>query len=131
MRELEWNDKEVLTAVAQAIDIATKEGAMAVAETMEKLVPVEDGELWSHIGIKKGKYGGWLAGVFGPSGAKWEDTIGGKAWFVEYGHAAPSKGKGSVGRKNTVKVAAPRPFMRTALRRNKRKILNSFAGKLK
>jgi len=47
------------------------------------------------IRYQKSKYGnGYIAGVFSKEGAgKWEDTFGAQAHFLEYGHAAPYKGK--------------------------------------
>lgn len=66
------------------------------------------------------KDGGWVAGVFGSKSGKWEDTVGGRAHFFEYGRSAPGKGKGHGGPQPKSKRAQPpRPFIRPARNRIK------------
>ena len=67
----------------------------------------------------KRRNGGWLFGTFASGGGKWEETVGGRAFFFEYGRNPPGLGRASVGRANYVKItgrgAQPaRPFMRPA-----------------
>ena len=72
----------------------------------------------------------WLFGVAGDSspepGTKggWENTLGARAHFFEYGRAAPGDARGA-------KVQPPRPFMRSAKATVSRKYNGITAKRLK
>lgn len=59
---------------------------------------------------------GWIFGPFASGSGKWEETVGGRSFFYEYGRMPPGKGRASVGRANYVNIDSegqpPRPFMR-------------------
>ena len=65
-----------------------------------------------------GKKGGWIFGPMASGGPEWEETVGGRSFFFEYGRMPPGRGRKRVGRANYVNVAAegqpPRPYMRPA-----------------
>ena len=68
--------------------------------------------------------GGWVFGTFNKRRGKWEDSVGGRAHFFEYGRSAPGKGRGKTGKPQPVRQRAqrPRPFMRPARNRIKRRL---------
>ncbi len=69
------------------------------------------------------KFGGWLVGLAGRSGNKWENSLGGKAHFFEYGRSAPGKGKAHGGPQSVrTRAQKPRPFLRPAKNKMKRKL---------
>lgn len=93
--------------------------------------------LWQHLGTGemaesffdfKSRYedGGWLAAVAHSADTKWEDTVGGRAHFFEYGRSAPGKGRASSGTGKPQLVRErqqpSRPYMRPARNKIKRKL---------
>jgi len=83
----------------------------------------------------------WLFGVFGSAAREWEETIGGRSLFFEYGRSAPGRGRLSLhedastsrrlykmtGGNDAGSVRGsqpPRPFMRIA----KSKLLRKYPG---
>lgn len=137
---IDWHDKKVLNAVAASVREASKEGAKLVLRDAKRRVPVgKTGELKKSLGIKKSQYkdGGYIIGAFDKVAVggffRWQDSIGARAVFVEYGHAAPGMGKGrqnpaGPGRiwKAGSKVTRPRPFLKPSLHRNEPKIGKIF-----
>ena len=147
---LNWNGREVLAAAEAAVTIAGKKGAEMVEADMKRFCPVLKDEDYENYGIDSFGFGGYVAkkrpgelrdaiktmkskhgkndlivGVFDYSkGSKWEDTLGARAVFVEYGHAGPGDARGP-------KVTTPQPFIRKARDRNKRKIPKIFAEEIK
>ena len=67
--------------------------------------------------------GGWIAGVFDKPGP-WAESVGGRAHFFEYGRSAPGRGRESSGKADarSKRAQPPRPFMRPARNKMKRKI---------
>ena len=130
---LVWEDKKLVARIKVACEEACREGAEAVAEDMRRKVPRKSGELASTIKTRKSKFkdGGWLAGIFHEDNAVWEETMGARAIFVEYGHAAPYQGRKYAGKKNVVKYVPAKKFIRPALRANRIKIVNNFNSKLR
>lgn len=45
-----------------------------------------------------GKKGGWIFGPMASPGFPWEETVGGRSFFFEYGRMPAGMGRGSVGR---------------------------------
>jgi hypothetical protein len=68
--------------------------------------------------------GGWVFGTFGTKTGDWENSVGGRAHFFEYGRSAPGLGRGSTGKAMPVRWRAqkPRPFIRPAKNALKRKL---------
>lgn len=130
---LEWNDKKLIAQVGTVTDRICQEGAEMIAQDMRRGVPVKTGELKDTIQVRKSKFkdGGYIAGVFSDDSAKWEETLGARAIFVEYGHASPSRGRSNVKRNNITKTVPAKPFIRPALRKNRRKIAKRFEGALR
>ena len=110
-----WNDKELLGRVGNAVEVATKEGAEAVARDARALAPRDSGRLALEIDVRKSKFkdGGYSVMAQGPGNYDRFYAI-----WVELG--APK----------TRNVKA-QPFLRPALRKNKQKIMKAFEGKLK
>lgn len=109
---LVWNEKELIEKVRNAVESASREGARDVAQDARTLCPWDTGELATSIEVKKSKFedGGYLVMAQGPGNYNRF-----YAAFVE------------LGTHNT----AAHPFLRPALRKNKRKIVQNFEGKLK
>jgi HK97 gp10 family phage protein len=128
MIEFEWNDKELISQVETIAETVCEKGAELIAADMRRKVSVKTGKLKKTIKTKKSEYknGGYLAGVFYEDSAVWEETLGARAIFVEYGHAAPDLGRGNVKRKDIVKSVPAYPFIRPAFKKNKRKIQKLF-----
>jgi len=132
METFSWNDKEVIKAAQMRVDTGLKTGAEHAAKIARRRVGVKTGELQSKIEVKKSQYenGGYVMGVFDSSGVDFEDSLGARAVFLEYGHAAPNQGRKSVKRKSIVKHVEERPFIRPALRSLKRIAGRLFEDKL-
>lgn len=146
-------------------DFLTKDAAKRVVkETRRNLIRHKDITLrrgargiLGTIRFKKSKYKdkGYIAGIFKQQTAKWEDTFGAQAHFLEYGHAAPGYGKYSSmlehrsdgaaewlksrkGRTKTKmyrykfeaieKVVAPRPFIKPAIGTVTKQIRSAHPG---
>jgi len=131
--EIRWNKSRVIAKVNDVCEKSCERGARIIAGKMRQKVPRRSGKLARTIKVKKSKYrnGGYIVGVFHQDSGVWEETLGARAIFVEYGHAAPYKGRKYVGRKNVVKAVARHSFMRPALKGSKQKIKRLFVNKLK
>jgi len=133
MARIKWHQKQVIKASAAAVDAACDEGADLVLADAKRLVPVKTGKLRAAIQKRKSKFkdGGYIVGVFddAAAGGRWQDTLGARAVFVEFGHAGPGRGKGTVdptgvkGKwESGAKVVPPKPFLRPALKKNRTRI---------
>lgn len=108
----EWNDKELIKEVSNIVEVATKEGAEIVMKDAIRIVKKRSGTLSREIDIRKSRYkdGGYVVQAQGPSNYSRY-----YASFVELGtHKDPKQ-----------------PFLRPALKRNRRKIAKNFENKLK
>lgn len=139
--KIEWHGNELMQVVVKASEEASKEIAEAIVKDAKNNLnrhirrtkkSKSRGTLGAHIQTRKSKFkdGGYLAGVFAKDFRPWEDTLGARAVFVEFGHAAPYKGRKYVTRKNIVKHIPPRPFLRPAIRKHKRKVKRTFNEKI-
>lgn len=111
-----WKSKEFLKKVQSAVEVAAKEGAELVAEDAKNILMKNarnpTGELASQIEIKTSRYkdGGYIVQAQGPGNyTKYRAT------FVELG---------------TSKMQAI-PYLRPALKKNKRRINKIFRDQLK
>lgn len=126
----QWNDKEVLAAAQMKVKAGLRACAEHVEKIAERRVHVKSGDLKAAIQVKESQFenGGYLVGVFDQSGKQFKDSLGGRAVFVEYGHAAPNMGRGKVKRKSIVKSVPEYPFIRPAVRSMKRISKRFFEG---
>ena len=109
---LEWHDKELLKKVNIIADSVAKKGADLVLKDATRLVPVDSGTLKKEIELTRGKFrdGDYFVQAQGPGNyTKFYAT------FVE------------LGTHNTEK----KPFLRPALKRNKRRIQKMFKDAMK
>lgn len=155
---LDWNGPQILRAAQECIDIASKRGAEQVETDMKRYCPVlkndeytsfaadsfgfggyshsgkVPGELRDAIKTIPSKYadGSYVVGVFDRSASgDWDETLGARAVFVEFGHAGPGKGKNKASHwKAGAKVTKPQPFTRKARNAGKRKIPKIFAEEI-
>jgi len=132
--KLEWQPGKIINAAMAAVEVSSEEGAKLVEKDMRRFAPVDTGEMRDAIEARASKFknGGWIVGVFeqSPPG-KWEDSLGARAVFNEYGHAAPYKGRTEKGTKlGGAKIVPPRSFIRKALNRNKRRINKIYQEQL-
>ena len=109
---IEWNDKEVVEKIKNAVAVACKDGAEKVARDAERLVPKKSGGLARSIEVKESRFkdGGYLVTAQGPGNY---DRF--YATFVELG---------------TFKDK-PQPYLRPALRKNKRAMQRAFENLIK
>ena len=115
---VEWFSKKLIRNIRDIIDDISEQGAEWVAADARRLVPVSkkpDGEidhLKTRLDVRKSKFkdGGYSVYAQGPNNYDKFYAI-----FVELG---------------TSKMTA-RPFLRPALRRNKRRIMDAYKNKLK
>lgn len=127
MNRIEWHDGAVLREVGASVDFATEDGADLVLATARMLSPDDTGEMGIALDKKKSKFedGGWIVGVFDSSiDGKWEDSLGARAVFYEYGHAGPGDARGP-------KVTEPKPFLKRSLHINKSRIRRLYLDSLK
>jgi len=128
---IEWNDRGVLREVRQAVRVACKEGAEKVAQDARRLVPKDDGDLRDSIKVEPSKFkdGGYLVVAQGSG-----DYDRFYATFVELGHYSSLWGLYSRKKKNIktspIKIKK-RPYLRPALRKNKRAIQRAFDDLIK
>jgi hypothetical protein len=127
-----WEDKKVLAAIGKEADRVAKRGASLVAMTAKNKVPKREHNLVNRIIRRKSKYEGWIVWAQ-PPGTASKDYY---ALFVEYGHAAPYQGRAglakSTGRSEysirmsgvVKKTVAARPFMRPAIKKWRRYIMD-------
>lgn len=134
MDGIEWNERGFLSALEAAVGVAEKEAAEAIEKQARKFLAAAKGHgddvphLEQALKVVKSKApkkaqwvsGGYTVGVFDAAPpAKWEDSVGARAVFFEYGHAAPGGGRGSVKRSQVVKVTAPNSFLKAAQKKTR------------
>jgi len=114
---VEWNAGKVLNQTEKSVEKELFPAAQIIESAIkrkfrERTFGTGTGELLNSISIKKSKFkgGGYIIGVFGTPTAKWEDSLGARAIFFEFGRAAPGQAR------SKVKAQPPRPFIRTGLR---------------
>jgi len=120
---LKWYDDSLIKKAVEAVEVATKESAEIVRDDAERIIrrdaknPSTPPHLANEIRVKKSKYrlGGWLVYAQPPP----RDGAGGytepyHAFFVEVGIP---KGKH--------KMRAV-PYLRPALRMNKKRVMKQF-----
>lgn len=66
------------------------------------------------------KNGGWVAGVFDEKKSNWEDSVGGRAHFFEYGRSPAGQARSPVWTRRAF-GQPPRPFIRPAMNTMSRK----------
>lgn len=128
---IDWNDKELMNETRNAVRVATKRGAERVAKDAKREVAKDSGDLANSIKVEKSRFkdGGYLVTAQGPSNY---DRF--YATFVELGAynslwGLYTRKKGNI-KSSPVKIKG-RPFLRKALRKNKRAIMNEFRDALK
>jgi len=138
----DWNDGKVLNHISTAIEEASKEGAELIAKEARRIVRKKSGVLHDAIEARPSEFkdGGYVVGIFEqtPVPARWEDSLGARGVFLEYGHAAPGKGIGTTmkflglkrTRKSVTKTVKPYPFLRPAMKKYKRKIQQIYKDKI-
>jgi len=124
--KLDWNEKELTAEVRAASKKAVLAGARDVAIDAKMNVPVDKGNLLFSIAVKT-----WEAhdavGAYVTAGGK---DLGHIARFVELGTPGTIyKGGNKKGKER--KPIKANPYLRPALKKNKRKILAKFNGALK
>ena len=97
-----------------AAQIVEKHVKRKLRERMQK----PPGDMYNAIKVRKSRYhgGGYIIGVFDEPTAKWEDSLGARAIFFEFGRAAPGQAR------SRDKAQPPRPFFRPALISSRREI---------
>ena len=110
-----WNGEDILRRVGQAVEVATKEGAEAVARSARQKVKKKTGKLALEIDVRPSQFkdGGWTVWAQGPGNYDRFYAI-----WVELG--AP-----------ITRNVKKQPFLRPALRGSSQKIMKAFEGKLK
>jgi len=135
--QLKWNGKAVLEEVQRVCSTANEEGANAVLEKAKAIRATDiqniSGELDRALRKRRSIFNNtdFIVGVFAEVTPEWEDSLGARAIFVEFGHAAPGMGRGNVKRSEVVKAVKPHPFLRPALDAAAGKIRSSYHNKLK
>jgi hypothetical protein len=123
---MDWDERGFLAAASAAIGAAEEDCAEMVEQTARSYLSRAKGHgddaphLADALKAVKSKFpqGGYIVGVFDSSPpAKWEDSVGARAVFYEYGHAAPYAGRGNVKRANIQKATTPKPFLKAALKK--------------
>lgn len=128
---LNWKSNQALKRITRKADKAALKGARHVLMGAKRRVRRQSGELASAIRLKESRYNGYIVGVFAANTTPWEKSLGARAVFIEFGHAAPNRGRGNIRRKNIVKTVSPYPFIRPALRAARSQVLRHFKRELK
>lgn len=124
--KLDWHGKELIAEIEDICEDVVKERAEAVAKDARRFVSKDTGGLKKSIHVKTFKKTG-VFGAYVKAGEKGKEHIAG---FVELGTPGTVfKRKYRKGQKRTLIKASP--YMRPALKKNKRKIRNAFQNKLK
>jgi hypothetical protein len=120
---VKWRAKQVAEQTADTVEKQLLPAARIIEKHIkrkfkQRTFGTGTGELFASIDTKKSrfKHGGYIIGVFGQPTARWEDSLGARAIFFEFGRAAPGHAR------SKVKAQPPRPFMRTGLRAAKSEI---------
>ena len=119
---LEWRARQVTKETAKTAEKQLYPAAKIIEKHIkrkfeQRTYGTGSGELERSIGVKRSRFpgGGYIIGVFGTPTGRWEDSLGARAIYFEFGRAAPGDARGR-------KVQPPRPFMRTGLRSAKGEI---------
>lgn len=124
--KLDWNGKELIAEVEGICEDAVFGGAKKIAKDARRFVPKDTRGLEKSIHVKKFKKTG-VIGAYVKAGEKDKEHIAG---FVELGTPGETyRIKSKKGQTRTPIKASP--YMRPALKKNKRKIRNAFSNKLK
>jgi hypothetical protein len=114
---VEWNAGKVLKQTEKSVEKELFPAAQIIESAIkrkfrERTFGTGAGELLNAIGIRKSRFkgGGYIIGVFAQPTAKWEDSVGARAIFFEFGRAAPGQAR------SKVKAQPPRSFIRSGLR---------------
>jgi len=124
----DWDDAGVLMATANVALVALEKSAKRIrarAERNFRRTKQGTGELAGHVKVVRSKFpdGGYIVGVFDDSPpSRWEDSVGARAIFFEYGHAAPYRGRAYVKRKWVRKITTPKPGLKAAFKTEKRRM---------
>ena len=124
--KLDWNGKELIAEIENICEDAVKKRAKAVARDARRFVPKDTGGLKKSIHVKTFKKPG-VFGAYVKAGEKGKEQVAG---FIELGTPGETyKIKSKRGQSRTPIKASP--YMRPALKKNKRKFKNDFQNKLK
>lgn len=140
-----WDGEKVMKQFKAELGQVTRESADLIARTARQGLmsngSIDSGETIGAIKIKRSKFkdGGYIVGVFGKESGKWVDSLGGRAVFIEYGHAAPGKGRGGkvlggllTRKKSEVsKSVESKPFFRPAVDAGKKQFKRAVKQALK
>ena len=139
----DWNEAGFIAAVAATVEVAEEDGAKIVEKTARNYLSRAKGHgddaphMAEALKAVKSKYksGGHIVGVFDTAPpARWEDSVGARAIFYEFGHAAPYTRKSNRGHKKrdaSELVTTPKPFLKAALKTNRAKIKRMIDEALK
>lgn len=107
-----WKSQKLIDDIRNAAEVATRKGAEMVAKEARTLCPWDTGALATSIEMKKSKFrdGGWIVVAQAPG-----NYHRFYATFVELGTSEIKK----------------QPYLRPALRKNKKNIVQMFEGALK
>ena len=123
---LDWNEGELIAEIENICEDAVKKRAKAVARDARRFVPKDTGGLKKSIHVKTFKKPG-VFGAYVKAGEKGKEQVAG---FVELGTPGETfRIKSKKGQPRTPIKASP--YMRPALKKNKRKIRSAFQNKLK
>lgn len=117
--------KEIHTAINKGLKKSAQDLRKEVVQKFISKVSLKStGELERAIGVRESKYDddgiqNQLVGVFKREQGIWENTVGARAVFFEYGRAYQGDQGGP-------KYQKPRPFIRPAMRAFKRRMTNEF-----
>ena len=119
----DWDEAGYLASLRDSLETAEKEAAEEIEKRARKYLSAAKGhgdsapKLEGALKVAKSEYenGGYVVGVFDSSPpAKWEDSVGARAIYYEFGHAAPYTRAANKGhKKRTVEelVTTPKPFL--------------------
>ena len=125
--DMKFDARKVIKEYEKSLDVSYKDTAKLGASLAYRYFigqhqGLGTGEMKGSFQARRSKYGkkgGWIYGTFGSGGGgKWEDSLGGRAVFFEYGRSAPGKGRPARNRGSWKNTGArgdgqpPRPFMR-------------------
>ena len=122
--KMEWRDKAVIAKVKRATDRVMKRGAQRIRNQARRNISSKDGLLRSSVNVLKSKFNdGYLvaAGAYSKKDAYY-------APFVELGTPGEIYRKGS--RSGPRKKIKKHPYLRPAMKSQRRKIIRDFKGAL-
>ena len=97
----EWFADKIREQIDISIEVATEKTAKKVADKARREIAsynTSGGSLPGRIDARKSIFDGYIVGVFGPvlgKKDKWEDSVGGRAHFFEYGRSTKGEGRGA------------------------------------